>query len=95
MPTTKKRRVTPISVIEEVVGSDLVEAYVSWRSPLSGQWQEGPVIVVIVDREQTSTLSTELSAEIDEQTGRYYPVFVHTPDETAQLVLPEDEVVPL
>ena len=95
MPTTKERRVTPSSVIEDELGDKLIEAYVARRHPISGQLQERPLLVVIVDTNDTSGLSTELAAEIHERTGTYYFVSVCMADERDDLTLPEDEVVPI
>ena len=95
MPTTKEKRVTPASVIEDELGEKLVEAYVARRHPISGQLQERPLLVVIVDTDDTSGLSTELAAEIYEETGTYYSLSVCTADERDDLALPEDEVVPI
>lgn len=95
MPTTKEKRVTPASVIEDELGDTLVEAYVARHHPISGQLQERPLLVVIVDTDDLSGLSTELAAEIYEQTGTYYSLSVCSADERDDLSLPEDEVVPM
>ena len=87
MPTPKEKRVTPASVIEDELGEKLVEANVARRHPISGQLQERPLLVVIVDTEDTSGLSTELAAEIYEETGTYYSLSVCTADERDDLTL--------
>jgi hypothetical protein len=95
MPTTRKKRVTPATVIEEVVGEDLAEAYVAQRNPMSGELQDRPLLVVLVEREETCNLKTDIQAEIENQTGWYFPVRVYVADEKDNLVLPDEEVVPI
>lgn len=96
MSTVTKRRETAIRVVEEIVGDDLVAIYVSQRDPLSGELQDRPGLVVIVDRiEQTAgaSLMTELESEIARRTGTYRYVFVHSRDEEEDLILPDEEVI--
>lgn len=95
MPTTRKKRVTPATVIEEVVGDGLVEAYVAQRHPRSGERRESPILVVFVDTEEACNLKTDLQVEIDEQTGWYFPLRIYPIDEKENLVLPDEEVVPI
>lgn len=95
MPTTKKKRVTPGTIIEESLEDELVEAYVAQRHPISGELQDRPLLVVIVDTDDLSGISTELASTIFERTGKYYFVAVCSVDERDDLTLPEDEVVPI
>lgn len=95
MPTTKKKRVTPGSIIEEFLEDKLTEAYVAQRHPISGEVQDRPLLVVIVDTDELSGISTALAAEIFERTGKYYFVAVCSADEREDLTLPDDEVVPI
>lgn len=96
MPTVAKRRATPVSVIEDVVGDDLVSIYVSQRDPLSGERQDQLALVVVVDGiEKTAgaDLMTELESEIADRTGTYRYVFVHSAEEEDELLLPKEEVI--
>jgi len=95
MPTTKQKRVTPASIIEDYLEDELVEAYVAQRHPISGERQDRPLLVVIVDTDDRTGIGTELAAEIFERLGRYYFVAVCLADERDDLILPEDEVVPI
>jgi hypothetical protein len=96
MPSVAKQRDTAIRVVEEVVGKDLVAVYVSQRDPLSGELQDRPALVVIVDGVEDTAgadLMTELESKIAERTGTYRYVFVHSAAEEDDLLLPDDEVV--
>lgn len=95
MPTTKKKRVTPGTIIEESLEDELVEAYVAQRHPISGELQDRPLLVVIVDTDDRSGIGTDLAAEIYERLGQYYFVTVCSAEERDELILPENEVVPI
>ena len=95
MPTTKERRITPGSIIKDDLEDELVEAYVAQRHPISGELQDRPLLVVIVDTDDCSGIGTHLSAEIYERLDRYYSVAVCSADEKDDLILPKDEVVPI
>jgi hypothetical protein len=95
MPTTKEKRVTPAGIIEDHLEGELVEAYVAQRHPISGELQDRPLLVVIVDTDDRSGIGTDLSAEIYERLDRYYFVAVCSADEKDDLILPEDEMVPI
>lgn len=96
MSTVAKRRETAVSIIEDIVGDDLAAIYVSQRDPLSGEFQDRPGLVVIVDgieRTAGAGLMTELESEIADRTGTYRYVFVHSAGEEDELVLPKEEVI--
>jgi hypothetical protein len=95
MPTTKaRRRVTPVSIIEEEV-EDLETIFVTWRDPRSSQPWGGPMLAVLVRGDETAAREAVrgLSDRIAEETGTYYRVSGYSADEEEDLHLSGGEVV--
>jgi hypothetical protein len=95
MPTTKaRRRVTPISIIEEEV-ENLESIFVTWRDPRSGQPWGGPMLAVLIRGDEAAAREAVrgLSDRIAEETGTYYRVSGYAADDEENLHLSGDEVV--
>jgi hypothetical protein len=92
MPTTKaRRRVTPVSIIEEEV-EDLETVFVTWCDPRSGQPWGGPMLAVLVRGDEATAREAVrgLSDRIAEETGDYYRVSGYAAEEEEDLHLAGD-----